>query len=43
MCIRDSISTEVLANQLTLADTVASEDSIEIDGTVMGLRIELAN
>jgi len=37
------ISTEVLANQLTLADSVASEDSIEIDGTVMGLRIELAN
>ena len=39
----DYICTEVLANQLTLAESVASEDSIEIDGTVMGLRIELAN
>jgi len=37
------ICTEVLANQLTLADSVASEDSIEIDGTVLGLTIELAN
>ncbi len=37
------ICTEVLANQLTLADSVASEDSIEIDGAVMNLSIELAN
>ena len=37
------ISTEVLANQLVLAEDVVSEDSIEIDGDVMNLTIELAN
>ncbi len=39
----DYINAEVLSNQLTLADSVASEDSIEIDGAVMNLSIELAN
>ena len=34
---------EVLSNQLTLVESVASNDSIEIDGAVMNLSIELAN
>ncbi len=39
----DYINAEVLSNQLTLVESVASDDSIEIDGAVMNLSIELAN